>query len=928
MSMTILNQLGAIPAILITLICLLILRGEDKESAARRFLLFLLGLGMIMQLSLLITMHFITEPYNQPFFQLSGILTPSLLGVTALILLNLKYLGNMDRRTRVIAGAMGVALLIMFILLYDFRTGMGVWIFLHLMVLVPGWGLARQRDWLAIALGLLCLTVIGIYHFSMSHPPDYSAGPPSLGYRLIFVSLPNVLILAAGWAFFKRRVWLAIVLGIMSAGMFGLFNYAMNYVINNRSSFMDGTPFLFSILYAFGYGDNMWPGLTVVISGVLLTASLQRHTSQDESGARDPSRRMRLFMAGLAIVLPLHLSYVTFWGSVWDNTSDGLYGLFLAWPSAIIAMGTGMIMMLTLIGKNRLAGLLFILVVPFMLYQSFEAGWRVSYHEVTESRAARIARALEQFKEREGYYPESLEALTPRDLLFIQQPMILAGEKWCYESGGTYYRLTAFHREFFSAPVSLRLYESAGDVPSSPLPCEERLAEMKEKYYSPMEDSNAMRPPTPVPLPTSVVNTQRETVQPIVSARAISVGKWSPDGMYLVFGLSEVSGNQSVTSLSFLKAETGEICPAGDTKWETGFDDGLREHFAWLPDGRLLHVPSSGDMTLLSPCEPDSVSLTDSYPVTFTHALDYHEGSGRVLLKNQTSFWILDGHTLEAIQIPNVTPNPFDLHWDHVNWSPEGTRLAISRLNGRTAREGSTLFIVNGTTGAVEHELPMEGASDQSAPMVEWMTEDELLLHGNNALFIIDFRTEPPKFTDVLRDIFLLDISYPNDISTFAWEGHHISIRVNHPRNQGIYIYHPETGQVEILQPKSASPLLFFPNGEMVEMANYIGDPPAEDTYELIWVDAPDTASRIITVPGHLPRNYPNLFPRYQPESSQLAFSSSQGVSVISIPDGETLGFWELGGGGGYSSYVAPSSAYPALVVVADGDGLYYIPLP
>jgi hypothetical protein len=397
--------------------------------------------------------------------------------------------------------------------------------------------------------------------------------------------------------------------------------------------------------------------------------------------------------------------------------------------------------------------------------------------------------------------------------------------------------------------------------------------------------------------------------------------------MYLVFGLPEISGNQSVTSLSFLKADTGEVCPAGNTQLETGFEDGVHEHFAWLPDGGLLYVPSSGDMTILSPCKPDSVSLTDSYPVTFTHALDYHAQTGRVLLKNQDAFWILDGHTLEAIQIPKVTPNPFEAHWDHFNWSPEGNRLAISRLNGRTAREGSTLFIVNAGTGEVQHELALDIASDQSAPGVEWTSEEELLLHGNNALFLIDFRTDPPKFTDVLREIFLLDISYPNDISTFAWEGEHISIRVNHPRNQGIYIYHPETGQVDIIQPKDAGPLFFFPNGEMVEMANYLAEP-SEDKYELIWVDAPDMPTQTITLQGHLPRNYPNLFPRYLPNSEQLVFGSSQGVSLVSIPDGETLGFWELAGGGGYSSYVVPSPAYPALVVVADGDGLYYIPLP
>jgi WD40 repeat protein len=567
-------------------------------------------------------------------------------------------------------------------------------------------------------------------------------------------------------------------------------------------------------------------------------------------------------------------------------------------------------------------------LIPSVLLRTYDAGMNISHHALTEQRAEQIARSLEQFHAREGYFPESLDALTPRDLLYIPQPIIMLGEKWCYRGAQDFYQLAAIYREYWSLPLSLRDYASAGEPPAGTWACEERLAELKPQYDPPPFAGIPETVPTPVQLPTSIVTIQRETVQPIVSARTVSVGKWSPDGMYLVFGLPEISDNQSVMSLSFLKADSGKVCLAGDEKRVTGLDDGVGEHFAWLPDGRLLYVPSSGDMTILVPCEPDSANSTISYPVNFTHALDYHEPSGRVLLKNQTSFWILDGNTLEVIQVPNVTPNPYELHWDRFAWSPDGNHLAISRMNGQTAKDGSTLFVMDAGTGTVESELPLDIASDQSAPGVEWTSDDELLLHGSSALFLIDFRTDPPKFTDVLRDIFLLDISYPDDISTFAWEGHHLSVRVNHPHNQGIYIYHPESGQVEIIQPKDASPLLFFPNGEMVEMANYIGDPPAEDIYELMWVDAPDIASQIITVQGHLPRNYPNLFPRYLPQLSQIAFGSSQGVSVVSIPDGETLGFWELGGGGGYSSYVVPPSAYPALVVVADGDGLYYIPLP
>lgn len=858
MTLNLLIQLGIIPAILIALAGIMILRGEDKARSARRFLLFLLGAGVSILLVLVVIMRFISGNDPQLYFQLAWLLAPSFLGILALILLYAKAgLAGTDRRTRIMVGSLGLAMIILFGLNWNPQFGIEFFILPGALLVTLGWALGRQRNWLAIVLSLMGLGMLGLFNYYVSHPPDYSASPP---------------------------------------------------------------PFFLRILFLLGY--NIWPGLSVVMSGVLLTASLH---SLD---THNPSRRTRLFLAGLAISLPLYLAYVIFWGSVWDHTSDGLYGIFLSQLSGMIAIGTGMIMILTLRGKSRLAGILFMLIVPIMLNQPFVMGWRVSYHEITEERAARIVRALDQFKEREGYYPESLDALTPRDLLFIQQPIILAGKEWCYQGSGDFYRLAAYYREYFSTPVSLRVYASDGEPPAGTWECEESLAEIKARYDPPPFVGMPETVPTPVPLPTSVTTTQQISVQPTIKARTISMGKWSPDGMFLVFGLPEVSGNQTVMRLSFLKADTGEVCPVGDTHWETGFDDGLREHSAWLPDGRLLYVPSSGDMTLLRPCEADTLKLTGSYPVTFTHALDYHEETGRVLLKNQDSFWILDGSSMEATQIPEVTPNPFELHWDKFAWSPNGNRLAISRLNGQIARDGSTLFIVNAATGEVETELPIDAASDQSAPLVEWMTEEELLLHGNNALFLMDFRTDPPKFTDVLRDIFLLDISYPDDIASFAWEGHHLSIRVNHPRNQGIYIFHPETGQVEIIQPKSASPFLFFSNGEMVEMANYISDPPAEDVYELIWVDAPDTASQIITVQGHLPRNYPNLFPHYLPKSSLLAFSSSQGVSLVSIPDGESLGFWELAGGGGYSSYVVPPSAFPALVVVAEGDGLYYIPLP
>ena len=729
--------------------------------------------------------------------------------------------------------------------------------------------------------------------------------------------LPGALILFLIWSLGLRFGWASEVLGLTALGTLFFFNQTVGIM----ATLPRWVSIPLGILYF------LHPIFLVVVPALFLARGLQQLSTDGQHDSKKLSRGRMALRILLASLMFAALIYTAFWGGIWDQTMDLGFGFMIAPFGSIAALVAGLVMALTLRGNYRIAGLVYMFLIPSVLLRTYDAGMNTPHLALTEQRAEQIAQAVQQFHAWEGYYPETLQDLTPRELLYIPQPIIMLGEKWCYRGAHDFYQLAAIYREYWSLPLSLRVYASAGEPPVETWACEERLAELKTQHDPPPFAGIPETAPTPVPLPTSVVTTQRETVQPIVSARAVSIGKWSPDGIYLVFGLPEISGNQSVTSLSFLKADTGEICPVDDTQWVTVMDYDLREHFAWLPDGRLLYVPASGDMTLLSPCELDSVALTGSYPVTFTHALDYHVGSGRVLLKNQTSFWILDGHSLEAIQIPNVTPNPFEAHWDHFDWSPEGNRLAISRLNGRAAKEGSTLFIMNGITGAVEHELPMEAASDQSAPLVIWTSEEELLFNGNNALFLIDFRSNPPKFTDVLRDIFLLDISYPNDVSTFAWEGNHISIRVNHPRNQGIYIFHPETGQVEILQPKSASPLFFFPNGEMVEMANFLAEP-SEDKYELIWVDVPDAPSQMITVQGHLPRNYPNLFPRYLPESSKLAFSSSQAVSVVSIPDGETLGFWELTGGGGFSTYVLPPSAHEVLVVVTDGDGLYYIPLP
>jgi hypothetical protein len=184
--------------------------------------------------------------------------------------------------------------------------------------------------------------------------------------------------------------------------------------------------------------------------------------------------------------------------------------------------------------------------------------------------------------------------------------------------------------------------------------------------------------------------------------------------------------------------------------------------------------------------------------------------------------------------------------------------------------------------------------------------------------------------TNLIRDIFLLDIVYPTDISSMDYlpnpdgEGYYLGVRVNHPHNQAVYLYSSETNQVEVFQ-YDTDTLFFFPGGQWMVLPKWGDTPTYQDEYEMVWMDQPDETQRLV-VEGHTPRSHPQMFPRYLPSRSQLIFSSSQGISLVSIPDGETVGFWELAGEG-YSSYVIPTPDGEALVVVAGGDGLYYISL-
>jgi hypothetical protein len=229
---------------------------------------------------------------------------------------------------------------------------------------------------------------------------------------------------------------------------------------------------------------NLWPviyfsmhPLLVAVLAALVYRSLR---PQPETSPQVPSG-LRLTYLALGALLLGYFAYTIYWTSIWDHTSDGLGGLFFSLYGSITAVAAGLVMAYLLPGQQRLAGIVFALLVPLSLNWAFDRGWQISYHKITEDRAVKIETALDRYSADHGRYPQDLDALSPRYLLSIPRPVILRTVGWCYRAGEHHYRLGTFYREFFSLPISFRLYAQAGDPPDD-WACEELHDEVIARY--------------------------------------------------------------------------------------------------------------------------------------------------------------------------------------------------------------------------------------------------------------------------------------------------------------------------------------------------------------------------------------------------------------------------------------------------------------
>jgi hypothetical protein len=903
MDMTTMMLIGIIPTTLIILGGLLVMKASKEGTAERRFLLYLVSVGIVLLWIVVVADLFSTDMNGAPGFTASSIISTALSGVLALILLHLPALKGLP-----------------------------------------------HRQWLPyLALAVLLIGLLAIYTQNT--------------YSVAYYVLPAALGLALIWAAADRWQGLAVILGVFCL---------LNFVLINSSTY---TSWLEQQIYTtpawlrFPYGILIFalPGIAVALSAVLVHTGLKRlwripigsvqasaamdapgrpdergdspFTTENPpaisltSGKRPTSRLSGALRLALAFTLLGAMAYTIFWSSVWDQTSDGLAGLFYLMSAMLVGVGAGAVMGINAKSWFRLSGFVFAVTVPALMIWVFNSGWQLSFAGITEDRAARIQTAIENFYTRTGRYPSMMSELVPRDLLYVPQPVMFQGEGWCYQGGADYYQLGTFYHEYFSSPVSLKIYSQAGSPPENSWACAERLAYMKQRYEPPdFVEFGGSNPnlPTPVPLAKSQVTGGKISARPWGEAESLSVGDWSPSSRYLVFSFigSGVVGANPVRymQLGFLDPTMGKIT---NTPPDYPAVYSLRQHEAWLPDGRLLLILEDGTMDAFT--SPMNVEhLASNYPVQFTSIPAQDKESSRMLLKSTDSYWILDGKTMEVKQIPGVAPNPYELHWDNYSWLPGGEKLVISRLNGRDETQGTTLFIVDGATAQVLASQTIQEAYKQSSPWVDFVGPDQVVINGSGKFDLYDFSSTPVLVTDVMKDLFGLDIRFPDDTSSYfsqidaSGKFFHLGVHANQPRNHSVYLYHSETGKVEVLDP-TADPILFLPDGKCIYLPAMQSDATYKDEFELIWVDQPEKPHAHLTLQGHNPRDYPTLAMACFEKSSRIAFASAQGVSLVSIPDGKLLRFWDLGGARNVSLTLSPDEKY---LVAMTETAIYPLELP
>jgi hypothetical protein len=195
-----------------------------------------------------------------------------------------------------------------------------------------------------------------------------------------------------------------------------------------------------------------------------------------------------LFISTLIVSIFYLVGFQIFTASVWDVATDGLGGIILWMLTSVSGIAVAMLMAWKIPGKRVLITIVFAILLPLSMRYALWLGshvpdgeWGESPAYITARRAEKVAAAIGRFYAEHGYYPQSLDDLFPKILVYIPRPIMIPGQAWCYEGGGDNYRFGYVYRQYFSTPASVVIHTASGQPANHEWPCEVEAA----KYPAP-----------------------------------------------------------------------------------------------------------------------------------------------------------------------------------------------------------------------------------------------------------------------------------------------------------------------------------------------------------------------------------------------------------------------------------------------------------
>ena len=216
------------------------------------------------------------------------------------------------------------------------------------------------------------------------------------------------------------------------------------------------------------FGIVLLPACILTLGGYLIYESVREHA---------PIQLRRFGISALLFALSLgFFGFQIVNYRLLDTATDSVGAIITFFMLVAIVIVVAFIMGWRLGWYRPLTSQAYAFSVIIILFAAFSFGEPISPVKVTEKRAERINRALVAYQQAKGRYPEALQDLSPKYLLYVPRQVIIPSEGWCYQGGLHYYRFGFVEREYFSMPAKVTVFGQAGSPPESGWDCEEIAA--------------------------------------------------------------------------------------------------------------------------------------------------------------------------------------------------------------------------------------------------------------------------------------------------------------------------------------------------------------------------------------------------------------------------------------------------------------------